>query len=192
MSPDPYFVHINKTGGSSIEHALGIKFQHKTAQELVAEIGSEAWASGLSFSFVRNPWDRVVSHYHWRIKTNQTGLGDSPIPFGEWVTLAYGENDPVYYDKPKMFMPQIHWLTEDMSANAANIAVDFIGRFENFQSDFHTLCRKLSLEIIPELPRLKPSERSAGYAQYYTPQTVDIIAKWFKNDIITFGYRFGD
>lgn len=192
MDLTAHFVHINKTGGSSIENALGIKFQHKTASEQISEIGLEAWKSRFTFSFVRNPWDRVVSHYHWRVKTNQTGLGLSPIPFNDWVKFSYGENNPKYYDKPKMFMPQIKWITEDNSTNRAKIAVNFIGRFEKLHTDFGTICSMLSLKTQPDLPHLKPSNRTQDYTQYYNTRSRDIIGEWFAKDVLIFDYKFGE
>ena len=57
------FIHINKTGGTSIERALGGKFQHKTAREKIAELGEAVWQAKFTFAFVRNPWDKMVSQY---------------------------------------------------------------------------------------------------------------------------------
>jgi hypothetical protein len=91
---DIVFVHINKTGGSSIETALGLPFQHRTALELRSYLGERRWRERFSFAFVRNPWDKVASHYAYRVTTNQTGLGDHHLPFNEWVRLAYGDRDP--------------------------------------------------------------------------------------------------
>jgi len=57
------FIHINKTGGSSIEKALNIPLEHKTALEKISEIGHINWTMKHSFTVIRNPWDKVVSHY---------------------------------------------------------------------------------------------------------------------------------
>jgi len=35
------FIHINKTGGSSIEQALKIPQEHATAAEKIAELGGD-------------------------------------------------------------------------------------------------------------------------------------------------------
>ncbi|MGK0440279.1 MAG: hypothetical protein ACJA0N_000064 [Pseudohongiellaceae bacterium] len=177
------FVHINKTGGSSIERALGLELEHKTAREYIADLGEGVWEKQHTFSVVRNPWDKVVSHYHWRVKTNQTALAESPIDFCEWVKRAFGNNEPGYYDKPKMFMPSEQWLIN----NKGEIAVNTIMRFENLINDFDALCRQLG--VVATLPHLKKTERT-HYQQYYNDEACSIIALWFKNDIEQFNYQF--
>ena len=83
MGMDFIFVHINKTAGSSIEEALGLRFRHRTAGDIISEIGIAAWRKNFTFAVVRNPWDKVLSHYSYRIDTNQTGLGNGKIGFAE-------------------------------------------------------------------------------------------------------------
>ncbi len=177
------FVHINKTGGSSIEKALKLPFQHRTALEILDLIGEKRWKSRFSFAFVRNPWDKVASHYHYRVKTNQTGLKTHPVSFKEWVRIAYGENALPYYDNPKMFMPQVDWVAD----RSGKILVDFIGRFESLHHDFHVVCERIGLHA--ELPHLKQSERGS-FQRYYDDPTAAIVARWFAKDIAAFGYRF--
>jgi len=177
------FIHINKTGGSSIERALGAPFQHLTALELRDRLGDRRWADRFSFGFVRNPWDRVVSHYHYRVKTNQTGLGDRPIPFEEWVVRAYGEQDPAYCDQPKMFMPQFRWLCDHEDRQI----VDFVGRFERLHDDFAEVARRIGIEA--SLPHLKRSVHR-DFRELYSAETRDLIGRRFEGDIERYGYRF--
>jgi hypothetical protein len=178
------FVHINKTGGTSLTEALGLRKQHRTASEFVGEMGQKAWESHFTFSVVRNPWDKVVSHYAYRVRTNQTGLGDGTTTFGEWVREAYGRRNPQFYDKPKFFMPQVSWITgED-----GRILVSFVGRFERLQADFDTLCATVGRTSRP-LPHLNRSERGE-YRSYYDDETRDIVAEWFRSDVEAFGYTF--
>jgi chondroitin 4-sulfotransferase 11 len=180
---DFVFVHINKNGGRSIEAALRLPFQHLTALELRQQLGARRWEQRFSFAFVRNPWDRVASHYHYRVQTNQTGLRANPIPFGEWVVRAYGERDPLYYDKPQMFMPQVNWLSDEQGT----IIVDYIGRFERLREDFDEVCRRIGRSA--SLPHVNRSA-NRDYRGLYTPETADIVARSFAPDIALFGYTF--
>lgn len=177
------FVHINKTGGSSVEKALGLPFQHRTALEMRALMGKERWQSRFSFAFVRNPWDKVASHYKYRVQTNQTGLRDNPIAFKDWVRLAYADRDPRYHDEYKMFMPQTQWVVDE----GGNVMVDMIGRFETLAQDFAKVCETLGRRA--ELPHLKKSTNK-DYRQLYDTATVDIVGRWFADDIRAFDYSF--
>lgn len=177
------FIHINKTGGSSIEKALGLPFRHLTAREYIRMYGLDTWNRSFKFTVIRNPWDKVVSHYHYRVMTNQTDLASSPISFNEWVKRAYGERDPQYYDQPKMFMPQVKWLID----HEDQIRLNQIIRFETLDKGFRKLCRTLGVHAT--LPHLKSSRRG-HYREYYDKPTIEIVRDWFAEDIETFNYRF--
>ncbi len=177
------FIHINKTGGSSVENALYLAIEHKTAREKIRQVGRNNWDRKVTFTIVRNPWDKVVSHYQYRVQNNKTNLGRNTIPFTEWVKRTYGAQDPLYYDKPKMFQPQMDWLIDD----SGKIAVNHIIRFENLTEEITALVPKLGKKV--DIPHLK-SSKHGRYQDYYSKETAEIIGRWFARDIQQFGYRF--
>ncbi len=177
------FIHINKTGGSSIEKALKLPFEHLTALEKIEEVGREKWEQKYTFAVVRNPWDKVVSHYHYRVQTNQTDLATKPVEFRDWVRLAYAKNDPMYYDNPKMFMPQFDWIADQ----DGQILVDYVCRLEDIDEDFRAVCCRIGKTV--RLPHVKTSERGQ-YREYYDQETIEIVANCFERDIDSFGYRY--
>jgi len=161
---------------------LGLEKKHLTAIEMKDRYADD-WDKMFKFSFVRNPWDKVVSHYHYRIKTNQTNLGTSLISFKEWVTKSYGNQDSFYYDNVKMFMPQTDWISD----SEGNIMVDFVGRFEHINADFKIVCQRLKIQ--GDLPHLNVSSHQ-HYSHYYDDETKLIIKDWFQKDIENFNYSF--
>lgn len=177
------FIHINKTAGSSIEKALGVPFEHVSALQKLEEIGHAEWQRRFTFSVVRNPWDKVVSHYAYRVKTNQHGMGDGAVSFSQWVDLCFEQKDPFYRDRELMFISQYDWLSDNTGA----LLVDKVYRFEYLAGAFADLKNRLSLEA--ELPHLKPSKRT-GYQDYYDDTCQATIAKHFADDIKLFGYAF--
>ncbi len=183
QEPDFIFIHINKTGGSSVEAALNLPFEHLSAVEKINAVGIEKWQSKFTFAFIRNPFDKVCSHYRYRVKTNQTNLKNNPITFSSWVKKTYGDKDPFYFDKPKMFMPQVDWLCDEKG----EIMVDQIYRFETLDDDFETLCKKFSLAA--KLPHLKATKK-VDYQSYYSTETKQIIKRYFAQDLDQFNYRF--
>ncbi len=183
QEPDYIFIHINKTGGSSVEKALNLPFEHLTAMEKINEVGLDKWQSKFTFAFIRNPFDKVCSHYRYRVKTNQTNLKVKPMSFSNWVKKTYRDQDTYYFDNPKMFMPQVKWLCD----NSGAMLVDQVYRFETLHEDFGSLCDKFSLTA--SLPHLKAS-KSVDYRGFYDHETREIIAHCFAQDLALFDYRF--
>lgn len=181
------FIHINKTAGTSIGKAIGLPVKdHLTAKEIIARIGKEKWDTAYKFTFVRNPWDKVVSHYEYRRKKNKTHIATRDIGFKSWVSMTYGEKkDPVYYDNPKSFQPQVEWLKDD----EGRISIDFLGRFESINEDFNHVKQIIGLDA--GLPHLNASKR-VDYRSYYDDESREIIARWFHEDISLFDYRFNN
>ena len=62
------FIHINKCGGTSIDKVFSGKFRgHKKAFDY-KKLNPKEFENYFKFTFVRNPWDRVVSFYHYQMK----------------------------------------------------------------------------------------------------------------------------
>jgi Sulfotransferase family len=181
------FVHINKTAGTSVSKVIGVKkVRHLTVKDIINQIGFEKWNSAYKFSIVRNPWDKVVSQYKYRERTNQTGMGKRKIGFNDWVQKTLGENkDRFYYDEPKMFLPQVEWLKN----YSGEIELNEIFRFENLNATIGKLSEVLGFKVV--LPHLNKTP-GTPYKEFYNEKTVEIVADWYKEDLDFFGYKFGD
>lgn len=180
------FIHINKTGGTSINKALGLKGRrHFTVSEIIQKIGKNKVSSCFVFVVVRNPWAKVVSHYNYRIKTNQTSMRDNSISFTKWVQQTYGpKKNRFYYNNPKMFLPQSEWIKDENG----NILIDKIIRFENLNDDFLEMTKFLGFKNI-SLPKINKTKK-VDYRDYYNDRTKKIIEEWFSEDIRLFNYSF--
>jgi hypothetical protein len=132
---------------------------------------------------IRNPWDKVVSQYHYRVNTNQTDLRDNPIEFKEWVKRVYRDMDAFYYDTPLMFLPQVDWVSDENG----RILVDEIIHFEDLVNEFDEVLDKLGKKT--SLPHIKKSDRG-DYRDYYDDETREIVQTWFERDIDVFNYQF--
>jgi hypothetical protein len=180
---DYIFIHINKNGGTSIERAIRLPQRHLTVQEMKPEISEARWQKAFKFTIVRNPWGRIVSLFHYRLRNNQTGLEEAELTFEDWLKRTLVEQDPQYYDKPKMFLPQVDWLVD---ANG-QIEMDFIGRFEQLSEDFDYIAKQL--KTTAKLPHVNASKHR-HYSTYYTDETAAIVRDWYAKDIAEFGYEF--
>ena len=182
--------------------------RHATVEGVRSRLGDERWNRYLKFSIARNPWDLVVSQYHWatrggaigrsawntarrfwrepiRLRSNmQTVLanaaqrvyGSEPVPFGFFATRLlrfYGDNGDQYFDR------------------SGALAIDFVIRFENLESDYGVVCERLGLPVTG-LPSLKSKTRAdrKPYSTYYSAKTRERVARAYQRHIEEFGYMF--
>lgn len=179
------FVHINKTAGTSIGRAIGLPVKdHLTAKEIIAKTGKQKWDAAYKFTVVRNPWDKVVSLYEYRRKKNKTQIASQDITFTQWVKLTHGQDRNSFYnDNVKSFQPQVEWLKDD----EGTIAINFVARFETLHADFDQI--RDAIGTGADLPHLNASSRRS-YKDYYSDETREIIARWYREDIEVFAYTF--
>jgi hypothetical protein len=129
-----------EVGGTAMGEALQPYFQkrfglskHSTAQEIKRVVGEVVWKRYFTFGFVRNPYERVHSSYHFlrrmRAETQMPSLApmDGFASFREFVCSDYFLSEGM----DRILMPQLFWLRKNQKE--LQLAVDFIGRVESLQ-----------------------------------------------------------
>ena len=191
MISDKYrcvFVHIPKTGGTSIEQALGHFDElernaqdHRPLYELREAMSEPDFGAWFKFAFVRNPWARIASWYKNVItdELHQQNFGVSPdCTLEQFLTDHRG-----IFGMQK----QLHWLRD----RDGSIPLDFIGRFERLLDDWAVVCDRLGQGPI-ELPHLIVAKDKRPYTALYDDTTRKLVAERYAEEIEMFGYRFGD
>jgi len=142
--------------------------KHMTARDIKKVVGKKTWSSYFTFSFTRNPWDRILSSYLKRRKefTRHTEYiwPDSKMLFNAAVLVKFG----LMGWKRKA---QTDYLTDE----SGNIIVDFVGKFENLEDDFRKVCSKVNLDA--ELCNNKDSTSNSPYSEYYYDLTKRVVEK---------------
>ena len=185
---DFVFIHIDKTGGTSLSHVLGLlPFKsHFTVRQVQNLIGLD-WHNVFTFSIVRNPYDRVVSQFEFRKKRDDFHIKTNNISFDDWVKSTYKLNDPKYiYDVEngnRLNFTQKQWLTNDQGV----VDVDYILKFENITNDYKVLQDIIGLK--KSLPHMNKTERKP-YKYYYSDESKSIVENYFKEDFEEFNYNF--
>ena len=180
------FIHIPKTAGSSVAHALDHKGYHATAQQY-RHFNRRKFAAYYKFSFVRNPWDRLVSTFHYlkadKLPINRPFVQKHLSAYDDFDSFIRGWLTPEAIWIDVHFYPQHHFLQDE----DGNMLADFVGRVESLEQDFATVTAHLGIDA--DLPWDNRSERGP-YADYYTPETAALVADIYQKDIDLFGYRF--
>jgi len=210
------FIHIPKNAGMTVRHSEPLKkvvmpagpAVHKSEKytkavlEQMNSIGDHhgfehaRWRDckrGLieahgSFAIVRNPWDRVVSRYFFAKKVieveKKEPAGKHPLDSFEhfledrhkWANVKY-----MWHRAVRGWYPQSDHVTDENG----KIRCDIL-RFENLNND---LCAYFGLK---EMTRARnvTALNPGTYKDVYTPETIQIVADWYKEDIDRFGFDF--
>jgi hypothetical protein len=178
------FVHIARTGGTSIETAftghdwwhISPGTKHLSARQVRRRAGEERWAKYFKFSVVRNPWDRVVSMFATGWWMGHKRQCDAQAEFEYFIAnLA----------------PHPHEIYSSLQySEIINEELDMIIRYEALQDGFNRVCAaiggpKLILGRQEARPRLH-------YSVYYNDITRRQVGELFKKDIEDYGYAFDD
>jgi hypothetical protein len=206
------FVHIAKTGGTSIRaalererwkdayrlpllicsrlsaltgHRLGVKFpRHAKIIAAKEMLPRELFDQLFKFAFVRNPWDLQVSSYH-HIRRERPHLVEHIEDFPGFIRWKLDPERSYHYIVDTSIELQSDYL-KDLSGK---IIVDSIGRYENLAGDFDEVRRRLGLPLRP-LPHRRQAKDRADYRRYYDDATAELVAVRFRPDIEAFGYAF--
>ena len=207
------FVHIAKTGGTSVRdslwyykwsdpyripqflcsrissltgHKLGAKFPRHAKLIAAREmLPREVFDSLFKFAFVRNPWDLQVSSWH-HLRRERPQLMAGMDRFEAFLRWKLDPARPPQYHADMSTELQSEYLVD---LNGAMI-VDFVGRYETLEDDFREACRRIGIRCPSLQHSRKAEDRQQDYRPYYTDITAGWVAEHYQRDIACLGYRF--
>ena len=183
------FVHIPKCAGTSVRRSLfGRDGGHRPLEIFRTMVPQQAFDQSFKFTFVRNPWDRLVSAFFFLKKSdlernqrfnrrNLSAFNDFDSFVRQWLTRKSIWSFT-------HFLPQCHFICVDR-----RLGVDFVGFYENLAEDFAIVARKIGRPTaLRDENRL--GGRAKDYRQYYNDETRNIVAEVYAEDIALLGYSF--
>jgi len=147
-------------------------FNHMPVSMVRRMLGRRRFESYFSFAIERNPWDAVVSLYHWKYRSAEPG------DFAEYVA---SEAVDTFAAKNQ----RIYRLD-------GRVAVDRVLRYEALTEELAAVWSELGLPGTPDLPHAKSGTRPRGpsYRSYYDEASRDRVAELFAAPIADMGYSF--
>ena len=212
------FIHIPKTGGSSLRRALNrataweayyvpLQIVRRVCQLTTYRIGSvlprhgcavaardtvmlEHFLAYHKFAFVRNPWDRLVSSFKHLERERQDVLGPRKIrTFHEYCDWVLNPDLGDLGRRTTLIHGFRRTQTEYLTDHDGKPLMDFVGRFERLESDFERILARLNLSA-SKLGHRRRSQRVSDYRCYYDDHTAELTAHFYRRDLELFGYEF--
>ena len=199
------FIHITKAAGQSVElafgytqekspmngefYVLGWSKEHKnwishwTMKSYIERglLSGYEYQTFFKFAFVRNPWARMVSEYHWK------GGRMKGTSFKQFLKMPYEQLRKKY--RQGGFDQHLRPQYLSIYADDGTLMVDFIGKVKNMKEDWEYVEKKLGRSIV--LPRVNKTKHK-HYSEYYDNETIGIIEERYGKDISLFNYSFED
>jgi len=147
-------------------------YNHMPASEVKALIPDGTWNNYYKFCFERNPWDRMISLYYWRCKTEPRPSITQFIDSGALKRLKRKGLELYSID--------------------GQIAVDKVCRFENIAAELESIRTQLGITEKLELPHAKSRFRKdkRNYRDILDEEQKTRIADMFSDEIKLMGYEF--
>ena len=172
------YIHIPKTGGTSIARALGAKsdrckYKHATIKGVKRVVGDD-FDDYFKFTFVRNPWDRIASWYMFGIHKGYRRI--KRLSFEEWVKRKHAFS--------------VSKREEDYLLIDGELGVDDVGIFEKgLESEFvRMLGDRISMD--GAFPHRFENVKKTDYSSMYNQELIDVVADQHKWAIDTFKYDY--
>ena len=204
------FFHVPRVAGTALLHKLrkthDIDMQigeHESMEHLYDNFGksSDLWADYFKICFVRNPWDRLVSAFHYLalggINFTDNRVSNLYIQHYDGDFNEFVKNHDTWFNAKAHFIPYSyksspHLLPQvEFVCYKGHLLPDFIGRYETLTDDLGLIASTLKLRLRTSALEVKnESERKKDYREYYDSDSVDIVSKLYAEDIETFKYTF--
>ena len=191
------FMHIPKTGGASLSKWASdnnIPFISGPEHADLKTIMLTNNMPGTIFTIVRNPYDRLVSQYHY---VNQVMLARLPITdqikhnsifkkgFGYYVDCMYSK--VTFADQPPGSVLS-WWISSNSQVDwFSSQSPDIIIKLEQLDENFVKI--QDLFQCYNQLPHLSKTVRNT-YREYYTAPILQKVTKLYQQDIEMFNYDF--
>lgn len=174
----PLYDAINASAKYKYCRDLSSNPAHPTAVQ-IKKAFPEEWSSYYKFAFVRNPYEQLISDYFWRLRSSGQN-----VSFLTYLQALRDKNESGGLVHPGAVS------NYEMVTLGNEIAVDFLGRYENIEQDFAAIGQKLGIEGLKLQSHEKQGKKQLNYADYYGEQERKLADQLLSQELELFGYNF--
>ncbi|MGF1447241.1 MAG: sulfotransferase family 2 domain-containing protein [Pikeienuella sp.] len=212
------FVHIRKNAGLSIG-AMFRQIDPDFGFNTVLNDGvldsdwenlREKYAGYFKFAVARNPWDRCISSWRYLRSTKGRSLRDVLAHLPQENLLDNIRDPAISRDAKRAYLQhyalevlygrrfykrghEYRHITRPQSAllvgPSGKIEVDHVVYFEALEAGLREVFQTIGAPF-PQMRRNNATERDRNYRTYFDPETTEMAARAFAEDIAFWGYDF--
>lgn len=205
------FVHIPKTGGTALALVLerramaddiligdtpkavrrrgrlkglegsGRLWKHSGLSDVHGVVTDAELAAFFVLTLVRNPWDRIVSYYHW---LKAQSFSHDAVSLAKTLDFDSFIGHP-QIQKSLQSAPYGSYVTDASGTERCTL----FARIEHLATDLAPFEAHLGFAL-GEIERVNISDRDANYRAYYSDDKAALVARLCAVDIARFGYSF--
>ena len=205
------FVHVPKTGGTALSLALearamaddiligdtpkarrrrgrlrdlkpaGRLWKHSTLADVEGVVSRDEMAAFFVVTLVRNPWDRMVSYYHW---LREQGFDHPAVRHAKSLDFSGFLNHPETAASHRAW-PYGRYLRDGAGTERCSAFM----RLEHLEQDLAPFEAHLGFRLHP-LGRANATVRDPDYRNYYSQDDAQTLSRICAEDIARFGYSF--
>ena len=206
------FIHIPKTGGTSLALALearamkedimlgdtpkarkrrrrltevesrGRLWKHATLADLDGVVTASDLDELMIFTLVRNPWARAVSYFHW---LQRQSFDHPAVRLAQTVDFSAFLGTPMIQQSFRT-SPARHYVTDATGRERPALFL----RLEHFEEDAAPLFDHLGFDLV--LPRANATGTGQDFRRFYSESDSNLLADCCGEDIARFGYSFDE
>lgn len=167
--------YIRKIFGES--RLLSSFSYHITASELRNAVGEKNWNSYYSFAVVRNPYQRLLSNYHFISRRENHALREYYLERPTFRDYVLKIESMPWHDF------QHHYLTDQ-----GKIMVKKVIRFEELESGFSEVLKEIGLPEI-RLGKVNVIGTEKDFLSQYDDEMIRIVNRVYDEDFRIFNYQ---
>lgn len=190
-------IKASMTGLQTDEDYLSVHEMIRRTGHVLTRLDPEAHRGYFIFTFVRNPFERLISCYENKYHTDRENRDftkqDTRMKYDDYL-LGYLSKDQGFRSFARRVcripdrLADNHFVSQSfiIGQSGPKLKPNFVGHFEHLEEEYEPIRQRYG--FIP-LPHYNPTPKAVSWMDYYDLPTARKVYRRYRQDIERFGYR---
>ena len=183
-------LEMNSSNSNELDEITG-EFRIGIRNRLVRSLPDKTWKEYFTFSFVRNPYERLVSAWAY-FSSDHFGRNKIDAPFDYFVQAILDKN---YISLNRtldvLSLADIEWhvlpQTVHLSDHSGQLDLSYVGKIDRLEADLKEVFDRLNIDYHPANIR-KNSSNHRPFLEYYDASLKQKVLDFYQKDFQNFDF----